>query len=65
MYEATKGDNEKLGGLSDHMVELDKDFEEMMRIREEARKRLEERFKDVYRYAYCMLIILRCFPQTH
>ena len=49
MYEATKGDNEKLGGLQDHMVELDKDFEEMMRIREEARKRLEERFKDVYR----------------
>jgi hypothetical protein len=30
------------------MVEMDQDFEEMMRTRNEAKKRLEEKFKDVY-----------------
>jgi hypothetical protein len=30
------------------MQEVDKDFEEMMRMRNEAKKRLEEQFKDVY-----------------
>jgi hypothetical protein len=30
------------------MNEMDSDFEEMMRMRNEAKKRLEEQFKDVY-----------------
>jgi hypothetical protein len=30
------------------MGEMDQDFEEMMRMRNEAKKRLEEKFKDVY-----------------
>jgi hypothetical protein len=32
------------------MSEMDADFEEMMRMRNEAKKRLEEQFKDVYQY---------------
>ena len=30
------------------MTEMDDDFDEMMRMRNEAKKRLEEKFKDVY-----------------
>jgi hypothetical protein len=48
MYEATKKDNLKLTGLHNQMGEMDADFEEMMRMRNEAKKRLEEKFKDVY-----------------
>ena len=48
MYEATKKDNLKLTGLQGQMGEMDDDFEEMMRMRNEAKKRLEEKFKDVY-----------------
>lgn len=42
MYEATKKDNLKLVGLDKQMGEMDSDFEEMMRVRNEAKKRLEE-----------------------
>ena len=42
MYEATQKDNLKLVGLNKQMVEMDGDFEEMMRMRNEAKKRLEE-----------------------
>jgi hypothetical protein len=38
----------KLQGLGAQMGEMDADFEEMMRMRNEAKKRLEEQFKDVY-----------------
>lgn len=48
MYEATLKDNLKLNGLRGQMNEMDNDFEEMMRMRNEAKKRLEEKFKDVY-----------------
>ena len=48
MYEALSKDNHKLGGLHGQMSEMDQDFEEMMRMRNEAKKRLEEKFKDVY-----------------
>ncbi len=41
----------KLLGLGAQMGEMDADFEEMMRMRNEAKKRLEEQFKDVYQYA--------------
>lgn len=37
-------DNEKLGALGNQMNEMQKDFEEMKRAREEARKQLEARF---------------------
>ena len=30
------------------MTEMDQDFDEMMRMRNEAKRRLEEKFKDVY-----------------
>jgi uncharacterized membrane protein (DUF106 family) len=42
-------DNEKLGHLGNQMDEMQKDFEEMKRAREEARKQLEARFQDVHR----------------
>lgn len=48
MYDQTKKDNIKLTGLEGQMTEMDQDFEEMMRTRNEAKKRLEEKFKDVY-----------------
>jgi len=48
MYDATKKDNLKLTGLNNQVVEMESDFEEMMRVRNEAKKRLEEQFKDVY-----------------
>jgi len=48
MYAATKQDNKKLNQLHGQMDEMDTDFEEMMRMRNEAKKRLEEKFKDVY-----------------
>ena len=48
MYEQTKTQNIKLTGLDNQMVELADDYEEMMRMREEARRRLEARFNDVY-----------------
>ena len=48
MYEATVNDNLKLGGLSGQMGEMDGDFEEMMRLRNDAKRRLELQFKDVY-----------------
>ena len=48
MYEATKKKNEKLNGLDNQMVQVESDFEEMMRIRNEEKKKLELKFKDVY-----------------
>lgn len=48
MYEATKKKNEKLGGLDNQMVKVEEDFEEMMRKRNEEKKKLELKFKDVY-----------------
>eukprot|EP00826_Nyctotherus_ovalis_P030108 TRINITY_DN2391_c0_g1_i4.p2 TRINITY_DN2391_c0_g1~~TRINITY_DN2391_c0_g1_i4.p2 ORF type:complete len:155 (+),score=55.53 TRINITY_DN2391_c0_g1_i4:130-594(+) len=50
MYEAVKQkDNEKLVGLKSQMGEMGKDYEEMIRAREEARKQLEAKFEDVHR----------------
>jgi hypothetical protein len=48
MYQATKKPNEKLEGLHKQMVQVEQDFEEMMRIRNEEKKKLELKFKDVY-----------------
>ena len=48
MYDQVKSDNLKLQGLGGQMTDMDNDFEEMMRMRNEAKKRLEEKFKDVY-----------------
>jgi hypothetical protein len=48
MYNAVQKDNLKLTGLQSQMKEMDSDFDEMMRMRNEAKKRLEEKFKDVY-----------------
>ena len=48
MYQATKKPNEKLEGLDKQMVQVEQDFEEMMRIRNEEKKTLELKFKDVY-----------------
>ena len=44
MYDQTKPKNEKLNGLGNQMVELDKDFEDMLLAREEAKRRLEKKF---------------------
>jgi hypothetical protein len=48
MYVATKKENEKLGGLDHQMVQVADDFETMMRIRNEEKRKLEIKFKDVY-----------------
>ena len=48
MYNATKKENEKVAGLDNQMVQVEADFEEMMRIRNEAKRQLEIKFKDVY-----------------
>ena len=38
MYEATKKKNEKLTGLDNQMVQVEADFEEMMRKRDEEKR---------------------------
>jgi len=48
MYEQTKKPNEKLGGLDNQMVQVETDFDEMMTKRNEEKKKLELKFKDVY-----------------
>ena len=48
MYEATKKPNEKLTGLDNQMVQVEVDFDEMMTKRNEEKKKLELKFKDVY-----------------
>jgi hypothetical protein len=48
MYEATKKKNEKLSGLDNQMVQVEEDFDEMMRKRNEEKRKLELKFKDVY-----------------
>jgi hypothetical protein len=56
MYQATKKPNEKLTGLDKQMVQVEEDFDEMMRIRNEEKKKLELKFKDVYqKYAWQLL----------
>lgn len=41
--------NEKLSLLSNQMTQMNSDYEEMKRTREEAKKQLEAKFQDVYR----------------
>ena len=48
MYIDSQTNNIKLKGLDNQMGELDQDFQNMIKAREEARRKLEERFKDVY-----------------
>jgi len=48
MYNATKKKNEKLVGLDSQMVQVEEDFEEMMRKRDEEKRKLEAKFRDVY-----------------
>lgn len=48
MYQATKQENEKMKGLDSQMVQVEADFEEMMRIRNEEKRKLELKFKDVH-----------------
>ena len=48
MYEQTRRPNEKLGGLDKQMVQVEVDFDEMMTKRNEEKRKLELKFKDVY-----------------
>ncbi len=48
MYQATRQENEKVAGLDQQMVQVEEDFETMMRIRNEEKRKLELKFKDVY-----------------
>lgn len=48
MYEATKKENEKLVGLDNQMVQVEADFKHMMQKRDEEKRKLELKFKDVY-----------------
>ena len=46
MYEATKKDNLKVLGLDDQIGQVREEFDEMMRLRNEAKRLLELKFKD-------------------
>ena len=48
MYEATKKENLKVRGLDDQIGQVNEEFDEIMRLRNEAKRLLEEKFKDVY-----------------
>jgi hypothetical protein len=48
MYQALGKENEKLTGLDSQMVQVEDDFETMMRIRNEDKHKLELKFKDFY-----------------
>lgn len=48
MYTATRKENEKMGGLDKQMVQVEEDFDTMMRIRSEMKRKIELKFKDVY-----------------
>ena len=48
MYDATKKDNLKVIGLNEQTHQMNDDFDEMMRLRDEAKRKLEEKFRDVY-----------------
>ena len=48
MYNATKVENLKVRGLNDQMDQVKEEFDELMRLRDEARRILEEKFRDVY-----------------
>ena len=48
MYEATKKENLKVKGLGDQIEQVKEEFDEMMRLRNEAKRQIELKFKDVY-----------------
>ena len=48
MYNATKVENPKVRGIDQQIEQVKEEFDEMMAIRNEARRVLEEKFKDVY-----------------
>ena len=48
MYDATKKENFKVRGIDNQIESVKEEFDEMMRLRNEARRILEEKFKDVY-----------------
>ena len=48
MYEATQKDNLKVIGLNDQIKQVNTEFNEMMELRNEAKRQLELKFKDVY-----------------
>ena len=48
MYEATKKENLKVKGLDNQIEQVNEEFDEMMRLRNEAKRLLELKFKDVY-----------------
>lgn len=49
MYETVKKDNEKLGSLKSQIGDMGKDYDDMIRAREEAKRQLEAKFEDVYK----------------
>ena len=48
MYEATKKENLKVKGLHNQIDQVKEEFDEMMALRNEAKRQLELKFKDVY-----------------
>lgn len=42
-------DNPKLSGLGTQLVEMENDFDDMKRAMDEAKRRIEEKFDDVYK----------------
>ncbi len=49
VFKTLTPENERLHGLGTQLVEMEKDFDEMKRVREEAKKQLERKFEEVYR----------------
>ena len=55
--ETRRKENPKLGSLQGQMKDMSNDFEDMIRAKEEAKKQLEAKFQDVYRYYYIYIYI--------
>lgn len=52
-FKPLSNENEKINLFSDQVGQMRNDFEDMKRTREEAKKQLEAKFQDVYRYVAC------------
>ena len=50
IFKTPQAENEKIGSLGKQMEQMGDDFEEMKRAKDEARKQLEAKFQDVYRF---------------
>lgn len=50
IFKSPKAENEKIGALGKQIDQMGDDFDEMKRAKDEAKKQLEAKFQDVYRF---------------